>query len=297
MFQIIAGSNSLSIAQKLANAFNCSLISNCKHTFADQEIKIQLPADINYTDIIIVQSTSKPVNDSLIELLLTADTAKRTSAKQITAVVPYFGYSRQDKTNRNFESIAAELVANFFETAGINRIITLDLHAPKIEKFFKIKVINLSTTTLFAAAIGKQKNLVIVAPDSGSKTRAEQLAKLLDAEIAIINKHRTTQNECVMSELQGNVHKKNCIIVDDIIDTGETLCKATELLLNKGALSVTAAVTHAVLSNNISAKIETSQIAEVITTNSITHKNLPNKFKVLDVTNILQKELELMHTT
>lgn len=293
MLQIIAGSNSLSIAKSLADSLQCPSIKVCKQHFSDQEIKIQLSSTINCDHTLIVQSTSHPVNDSLMELFLTANALKHAGIKRLTAIVPYFGYSRQDKNNGNFESTAAELIANFFESAGIDCIITIDLHSSQVEKFFKIKILNLSTTTLFASAINKKNNTVIVAPDNGSRIRAEQLGQALDAEIAIISKHRTDCNNCVMSEVIGNVREKNCIIIDDIVDTGETLCKASELLFNKGALSVNAAVTHAVLSNNARNRIVSSKIGEVMVTNSITHKNLPSKFKVLDVTDILKKALEL----
>lgn len=293
MLQIIAGSSSLQIAQNLSEFFGCSLISKCKYIFADQEFTIQLPSNISSNHTFIVQSTSQPVNDSLMELLLTANALKCVGIKQITAIVPYFGYSRQDKSNSNFESIAAEMIANFFESAGIDCIVTIDLHSSQVEKFFKIKILNLSTTALFASVINKQNNTIIVAPDNGSRIRAEQLGQALDAEIAIINKHRTDYNNCVMSEVIGNVHEKNCIIIDDIVDTGETLCKAAELLFSKGALSVNAVITHAVLSNNATNRIASSKIGEVMVTNSITHKNLPSKFKVLDVTDILKKALEL----
>jgi ribose-phosphate pyrophosphokinase len=294
MLQIISGSNSLNIAEKLAESLECSLIKHCKQNFPDQELKIKLHPSINQNDAVIVQSTSKPANDTLIELLLLADAVKRTPAKQIIAVVPYFGYSRQDKILCDFEPLSAELIAKLIELSGINSLITVDLHSPKIQQFFKIKTINLSAVELFAEKIKNQKNIIVIAPDCGSKTRATQLSNLLHTDMAAIHKIRNANNHCSMTEISQNVQGKNCIIIDDIIDTGETLCLATDLLIQKGAASVTAVVTHAVLSEGAIDRIENSNISSIIVTNSIHHNSLPGKFEIIDITSILQKGIEIM---
>ena len=295
MIVITGNSNPLlakSIAKKLAMPIS---IAKTKK-FEDQELRIQLEDDFNGQDVVIIQSTSKPANDNLMELLLLSDTARHAGARHITAVIPYFGYSRQDKPTYNNGSISACLVANLIESSGVDRVITLDLHSKSSESFFKIYIQNLDSSSLFSYLFQDLNNYIVVSPDSGGISRAEKLAKLLFTDLAVINKSRDLTGKCKMDEVIGNIWRKNCIIIDDIIDTGETLCLAAELLMKQGAICVIACVTHAVLSGDSIKRIENSPIIKLYVTDSIANNTLLNKvskkIEVISVATIFANSLK-----
>lgn len=287
MTKIISGTHSKKLATQLSKNLKLSLVEAFVDHFEDEEIRIQLASGIHREDVLIVQSTSKPVNDHLMELLLLADTAKRLGARRIKALVPYLGYSRQDQPFSSFGPISAQLVATLIEAAGIDYLITLDLHSQQTKKFFKIDVQNIETTTLFTKILNDSVNLIIVSPDKGGKDRANKLSNSLGVNFAVMNKMRKSHNICQMDGMIGDVIGKHCVLLDDIIDTGQTLCKAAEFLMQHGALSVEAMVTHAVLSRRAIENIEESVIKKITVTNSIEQAYLSNKFKVIDIAPLL----------
>ncbi len=288
---IIAGSSSVILAKNIAAKLNAVYIEASVKHFEDQELRVQIEGQLYEQDIAIVQSTSKPANDHLIELLLLADAAKRAGARKITAIMPYFGYSRQDRSTYTNGPISANLVASLIEAAGIERIITLDLHSKQIETFFKIAVQNLETYSLFVRLFTDKKDYIVVSPDMGGLPRAQALSDQLDCGFAAMNKTRNSAGECFMNEIIGDVQGKHCIIIDDIIDTAGTICKAAELLVLKGAASIVACVTHPVLSKNSIALIENSPISRLYITNSIHHQHLPDKIKVISIDELLELAL------
>ena len=294
MTKIIAGSSSKKLAQQLSASLIIAQVEAFIERFEDEELRVQLADSIHEEDVIIVQSTSKPANDHLMELLLLVDAAKRSGARRVIALVPYFGYSRQDRPSYAFGPISARLVATLIEAAGVDHLITLDLHSQQAEGFFQIGVQNIETLTLFADLLKSQPNLMVVSPDIGGMIRARKLSSLLGVDLAVINKIRTTHNTCQMGEIIGNVAGKNCVLVDDIVDTGGTLCKAAALLMQHGALSVEAIATHAVLSGQAVANIEASVIKKIIVTGTIEQTQLPAKFAVADISVLLGKNLKRM---
>ncbi len=291
MKKIIAGTTSRSLAKSLALNLGIQEISVSIERYLDQELKVQLAEDVCSDDIIIVQSTSKPANDHLMELLLLVDAARRLGARRVIACVPYFGYSRQDRPSYKFAPISASLVASIMETAGIDHLVTLDLHSQQIEGFFKIGVQNLDTIEVFASHLKNRPNLMIISPDIGGTIRAKKLSGLLGTDLAVINKTRKSSNTCEMESIIGNVQGFECVIVDDIIDTGQTLCKAAEILINQGASCVEVMASHAVFSGDSLKNIENSAIKKVTVTNSIEQKILPKKFNVIDIAPIVSNYL------
>jgi ribose-phosphate pyrophosphokinase len=288
---IIAGNSHQELSQTIASKLHVPLIIANTKKFEDQELRIQMDGNLWQQDVIIIQSTSKPANDHLMELLLIADTAKRAGSNHITAVIPYFGYGRQDRPSYSNGPISASLVATLLEAAGVDRVITLDLHSKQIEGFFKIGVQHFDALSLFAKLFKDTNNYIVVSPDIGGVTRAQKFANLLGVELAIINKVRSSNGKCVMNNIIGNIEGKNCIIIDDIIDTGETLHHACELLMQNNALSVSACVTHAVLSKLSIEHIENSNFANIYITNSIKQESLSTKIKVIDISDLIQNAL------
>ncbi len=294
MTKIIAGSNSRQLTHRLSKDLDIAQVEALIERFEDEELRVQLADGIYEEDVIIVQSTSKPANDHLMELLLLVDAAKRSGARRIIALVPYFGYSRQDRPSYNFGPISARLVATLIEAAGVDHLITVDLHSQQAEGFFKIGVQNIETMTLFADLLKDQPNLMIVSPDIGGMIRARKLSGMLGVDLAVINKIRKSHNTCQMGEIIGDVTGKHCVLIDDIVDTGGTLCKAAQLLMKSGALSVEAIATHAVLSGQAVANLEQSEIKKITVTGSIEQANLPGKFVVVDIAVLLGKILKKM---
>ncbi len=288
---IIAGNSHPILAKGIATKLNAPLVIANTKRFEDQELRLQIDGDFNEQDVVIVQSTSKPANDHFMELLLLADTVKRAGARRIIAVIPYFGYGRQDRPSYNHGPISASLVARLIESAGIDRVITLDMHSKQSEGFFRIGVQNLDPLALFAKLFNSSEKYVVISPDIGGVARAQKLAKLMSADLGVINKTRGRSGECIMSEVIGNVADKHCILVDDIIDTGGTLCLAAELLMQRGAKSVSACVTHAVLSGDCKERIINAPFNKFYLTNSIMHNDIPNKIQVIKIDDVFVRAL------
>lgn len=280
--KIISGSSNPKLASRISQEIGAKLLDTKIDNFSDSELRVQVSDNIG-KDIIIVQSTSTPVNNHLMELLFLADTAKRAGAQNIIAIIPYFGYSRQDRCTYKYGPISASLVIKMLESAGITEIITLDLHSSQLEGMFNVPVTNLSTESIFFPILKNKKNIIAVSPDIGGIQRARNYSSLLGVDLAIINKSRDMNNIPSMSEIIGDVAGKDCIIVDDIVDGANTVCMATELLLKNGAASVRAIITHAVLSGDAITKIENSSLENIYVSDSIYHEKLPDKFTVIPI--------------
>ena len=266
--------------------------------FSDGEIYVEINENIRGNSVFVVQSTSTPANDNLMELLLCIDALKRSSAKNITAVIPYFGYARQDRKVVPRTSISAKVVSNLITNAGANRIVTVDLHAGQIQGFFDMPVDNLFTTPIFARYIKKNiksNNLTCVSPDAGGIERTRGLAKKINAELAIIDKRRPQAGKSQVMNIIGDIKNKNCIIVDDIIDSGGTIVNAVEALIKKGAKDVHVFVTHAVLSGDAVNKIKKSKIKKLIITDTIDNsrriKNI-SKIQVLSIAPLMAEAIK-----
>jgi ribose-phosphate pyrophosphokinase len=288
---VIAGGSHPNLAAQLAAKLRCEYVFADTQKFADQELKVYIEANLCHKEVIIVQSTSQPANDNLMELLLIADTAKRAGCGMIKAVIPYFGYGRQDKPSYVYGPISASLVARLIETSGINQAVTIDIHSKQAEGFFKIDIQNLNSVDIFISKFKDIENPIVVSPDVGGLSRAKLFAEKLESDVAIINKNRNASGECFVSSVIGEVKGKNCIIVDDIVDTGSTLYKSANLLIGKGANSVSACITHAVLSNNSVKQIEQLGLSRFLITDTIHHEYLPSFIEVLPINEFLANAL------
>ena len=270
--KILSGTSNPRLSKEISKKLKSKLINTNIKRFADGEIYIEINENIRGNSVFVVQSTSTPANDNLMELLLCIDALRRSSAKNITAVIPYFGYARQDRKVAPRTSISAKVVSNLITNAGANRIVTVDLHAGQIQGFFDIPVDNLYTTPMFARYIKKKfktKNLICVSPDVGGVQRTRGLATKLKVDLAIIDKRRPEAGKSEVMNIIGDVKGKNCIIVDDIIDSGGTIVNAVEALKKAGATDVYVFVTHAVLSGGAADKIKKSKIKKLIITDTI----------------------------
>ena len=270
--KLFAGNSNRVLAESVAKYLNIPLGKASVRRFADQEIFVEIQENVRGEDVFVMQSTSFPANDHLMELLIMIDAFRRSSAKRITAVLPYFGYARQDRKPGPRTPISAKLVANLITEAGANRVLTLDLHAGQIQGFFDIPTDNLYAVPVFArdvrAHYGKS-NVMVVSPDVGGVVRARSLAKRIDAQLAIVDKRRDRPGKSEVMNVIGDVRGKDCLLFDDIVDSGGTLCNAAEALLAKGATSVTAYITHGVLSGGAAARIASSKLKELVITDSI----------------------------
>ena len=271
---IFSGSSCIDLSDEVAKLLRIGLSSSQLGTFSDGEIQVEINENVRGHDTFIIQSTCSPADKHLMELMLLADALKRSSASKITAVVPYFGYARQDRRVRSSRvPISAKVVSDMFSSVGINRVLTLDLHSETIQGFFDMPADNIYATKLMVEDISKnysQDNLVIVSPDVGGVVRSRALAKYLDGlDLAIIDKRRDAANESQVMNIIGNVEGKDCIVPDDIIDTAGTLCNAANALKDAGASKVSAYITHPVLSGPAIERISNSQIDELVVTNSI----------------------------
>ena len=271
--KIIAGNANPTLAQEIADYSFAPLLPTKISTFADGEISVEFLDNIRGEDVFIIQSTSTPVNDSLMELLIMIDAAKRSSAKRITAVVPYFGYARQDRKSASRTPITAKLVANLLTTSGADRVLTMDLHAGQIQGFFDIPVDDLTSRLVFAKDIKRnviiEDGTVFVSPDAGGVVRARKFADMFHADIAIVDKMRPEAGKSEVMNLIGDVKGKHAILVDDIIDSGGTLCNAAKAIMDAGALSVRAYITHGVLSGEACTKVEKSVLTELVVADTI----------------------------
>jgi len=270
--KILAGTSNLKLCKDIARNLKLKLVNTNIKRFPDNEIYVEINENIRGNSIFVVQSTSNPVNDNLMELLICIDALRRSSAKNITAVIPYFGYARQDRKVVPRTAISAKLVSNLITDAGANRILSVDLHAGQIQGFFDIPVDNLFATPVFARHIKKNiktNNLICVAPDVGGVERARALSRRINVGIAIIDKRRPTPGKSEVMNIVGNVKNKICVIVDDIIDSGGTIVNAAKALKDKGAKEIYVYITHAVLSGSAVDKIKESQIKKLIITDTI----------------------------
>ncbi len=269
--KVLAGTSNSKLCKDIARQLKLKLVNSNIRRFADGEVYIEINENIRGNSIFVIQSTSNPANDNLMELLICIDALRRSSAKNITAVIPYFGYARQDRKVVPRTAISAKLVSNLITNAGANRILSVDLHAGQIQGFFDIPVDNLFATPIFARHIRKTKlnNLICVSPDVGGVERTRALSRRINSSIAIIDKRRPTPGKSEVMNIVGSVKNKNCVIVDDIIDSGGTIVNAAKALKEKGAKDVYVYITHAVLSGQAVKKIEDSKIKKLITTDTI----------------------------
>lgn len=279
--KIFTGNANPALAKEICDYLGLPLGEAFVGRFNNGEVQIMIDESVRGKDVFIIQPTSYPVNDNLMELMVMADALKRASARHITAVVPYYGYARQDRKTRGREPITAKLVANLMQTAGITRLVTIDLHAGQIQGFFDVPVDHLFGASILAKYINEKnmEDVIVVSPDLGGVTRARDLADRIGALIAIIEKKRPEPGVAKVMNLIGDVAGKNCIIIDDIVDTAGSLVEGAKALEEFGAKSVTAAVTHAVLTDPASERIANSNIKELIVTNTIPlpeNCNLPN---------------------
>ena len=270
--KIIACNSNKVLAEAITSYIGVKLADAIIRNFADGEIFVKINENIRGEDIFIIQSTSPPVNDNLMELLITIDAARRASAKRITAVIPYFGYARQDRKDEGRTAISAKLIANLITSAGVNRVVTIDLHAGQIQGFFDIPLDNLFSVNELIKDMKEKtigKNVAIVSPDVGGVVRARAFAKRIDASLGIIDKRRERAGETEVMNIIGKVENKTCILLDDIVDSAGTLCNAAKALKDNGAKEIYSYIVHGVLSGDSLKKIEKSQIKELVLTDSI----------------------------
>ena len=280
---IFTGNANPALAEAVAKQMNTQLGKAFVGRFSDGEIQVEIQENVRGKNVVVMQSTCYPTNDNLMELMIMIDALKRASAYRITAVIPYFGYARQDRRPRSARvAISARIIANMLQSvAGIERVLTMDLHADQIQGFFDIPVDNIYASPVLLSDLRTKKDndLMVVSPDIGGVVRARALAKQLDCDLAIIDKRRPKANVSEVMHLIGEVEGRHCVIMDDIIDTGGTLCKAAEALKERGAKGVTAYCTHAVLSGDAADRIASSQIDELVVTDTIPLNAGANKVK------------------
>ena len=287
--KILTGNSNKNLSHKISKYLKIKLVNSSIRKFSDGEIYIEINENIRGNSIFIIQSVSSPANDNLMELLLCIDALKRSSAKNITAVIPYFGYARQDRKVVPRTSISAKLVSNLITNSGADRVVTLDLHSGQIQGFFDIPVDNLFATPIFARHIKrkiKTKNMICVAPDVGGTARARALGKMLNVGLAIVDKRRPAPGKSVVMNVIGNVKDKTCIIVDDIIDSGGTIVNAAKILKQRGARDVHVYVSHGVLSGDAVEKIRKSQIKNLVITDTIDNSQKVKKAKNIEILTI-----------
>lgn len=270
--KILACNSNRPLAEAIAAYLNCSLTKADVRRFSDMEVFAEVQENVRGEDVFIIQSTSYPANDNMMELLVTLDALRRGSARRITAVIPYYGYARQDRKSGPRTPISAKLVANLITSAGADRVLTIDLHADQIQGFFDIPTDNLFSAPVLTEDMRRcypDDQLVIVSPDVGGVVRARAVAKRLDAGLAIIDKRRERAGVSEVMNIIGDVNGRRCIMVDDIVDSGGTLCNAAKALADQGAISVDAYVTHGVLSGGAVSRIASSPLNSLVTTDSI----------------------------
>ena len=296
--RIIAGTSNLPLSEKVAKYLGDKITDASIRRFADEEVYVEIKENIRGEDVFIIESLSFPANDSLMELLVIIDALKRASAKRITAVIPYYGYARQDRKPGPRTPITAKLVANLITTAGADRVLTLDLHAEQIQGFFDIPTDNLFAGPVFAKDINEKyniENLVAVSPDIGGVVRARAIANKLGASIAIVDKRRPKAGESEVMNIIGDVADKDCIILDDIIDSAGTICNAADKIIELGASSITAYTTHGVLTGKAIDRIEKSKLTELVITDSINNdekSQLSKKIRVISVSDLLGEAIK-----
>ena len=298
--KIFTGTAHPELAREICRRLQIPLGKALVSRFPDSEVKIQIHENVRGCDVFVIQSTCRPVNENLVELLVILDALRRASAERITAVIPYYGYARQDRKDRPRVPITAKLVADLLTSAGASRVVTLDLHAGQIQGFFNIPVDHLYATPVIVTYFKKLKlrNLVVVSPDPGGVERARAFAKRLKVPLAIIDKRREDDQAVVIMNVIGNVGGKTALIVDDMIDTGGTLVRSIEALLDKGAKKVYACATHPVFAGKAIEILRKSRVAEVVVTNSIPLSQEAKRYKrvhILSVGRLLAEAIRSVH--
>ena len=298
---LLTGNSNPQLAQNIARHLQLPLGKASVGTFSDGEIAVEILENIRGREVYLIQSTCPPVNDNLMELLIMADACKRASAARITAVIPYYGYARQDRRPRAARSpITAKLVAEMVSISGIDRVVTVDLHADQIQGFFSIPVDNVYASPVLLGDVWKKdtRNLVVVSPDVGGVVRARALAKRLDdADLAIIDKRRPRANQLEVMNIIGEVDARDCVLIDDMVDTAGTLCQAAAALKAKGAASVTAYITHPILSGPAIERISSSELDELVVTDTVPLSESAqscSKIRQLEVAELLAETIRRM---
>lgn len=299
--KIFAGNSSKKLAQAICSQLDLELGKLEVGKFSDGETCVNIKESVRGCDVFIVQSTNTPVNDNLMELLLIIDACKRASAGRITAVVPYFGYARQDRKARSRDPISAKLVADILQTAGANRVLTMDLHSSQLQGFFNIPVDNLLGMPVLARhfkKMGVPDNLTIVSPDTGSVVRSRLMASKFDAPLAIIDKRRPQANVMEVMNVVGDVKGRTCLMLDDMIDTGGTICQGAQALIDHGAKEVIACCTHPVLSGPAIERLQASALSKVVVLDTI---ELPeskrlDKIEIVSIADIFAEAIERVYT-
>lgn len=286
-FKVFSGTNSRYLAEKICKGLNCELGNMKIEHFADGEFSVSFEESIRGCQVYLVQSTF-PNSDNLMELLLMIDAAKRASAKSVIAVIPYFGWARQDRKDKPRVSIAAKLIADLLSVAGIHRLITMDLHADQIQGFFNVPVDHLYSSSVFGEYIRSLnlKNMVIATPDVGGSKRANTYAKHFGVPMVLCHKSRSKANEVDSMTVIGDVEGKNVVLIDDMVDTAGTITRAADLMISKGALSVRAIASHAVMSDPASERVENSKLTEMIFTDSIPYRKDCSKVHIISIANM-----------
>ena len=296
--KLVTGNSNLKLAKNISDYVGLGL-SNCDvKRFADKEIFVEMQENVRGEDVFVIQSTSFPANDNLMELLIIIDTLRRASAKRITAVIPYFGYARQDRKPGPRTPITSKLIANMIDKAGANRVLTMDLHAGQIQGFFDIPTDNLFAAPTLTTNIKnkiKDKSPIVVSPDVGGVVRARIIASRIGADLAIVDKRRERAGESEVMNIIGDVSGRSCFIVDDIVDSAGTLCNASDALLEQGAIDVYAYVTHGVLSGEAVERVNKSSLTKLIVTDTIEESDLvikSDKIEVISISSLLGEAIK-----
>ena len=299
--KILSCNSNINLAESISRTLNTRLVKAEVKRFSDMEVFVEVQENVRGEDMFVVQSTSYPANDNLMELLVSLDALRRASARRITAVIPYYGYARQDRKSGPRTPISAKLVANLITKAGADRILTMDLHAGQIQGFFDIPTDNLFAAPVFVKDIEekyKNKPVVIVSPDVGGVVRARAYARRINANLAIIDKRREKPGSSEVMNIIGDVFNHHCILVDDIIDSGGTICNAAKALIDVGAISVDAYVTHGVLSGSAVSNISNSPLSSLVTTNSIKATeavNMSTNIRQISIAPIIGEAIRRVH--
>ena len=299
--KILSCNSNINLAESISKTLNTRLVKAEVKRFSDMEVFVEVQENVRGEDMFVIQSTSYPANDNLMELLVSLDALRRASARRITAVIPYYGYARQDRKSGPRTPISAKLVANLITKAGADRILTMDLHAGQIQGFFDIPTDNLFAAPVFVKDIEEKYNnkpVVIVSPDVGGVVRARAYARRINANLAIIDKRREKPGSSEVMNIIGDVSNHHCIIVDDIIDSGGTICNAAQALIDVGAISVDAYVTHGVLSGSAVSNISNSPLSSLVTTNSIKATeavNMSSNIRQISIAPIIGEAIRRVH--
>ena len=300
--KILSCNSNLPLADSISKELNLKLVDAEVKRFSDMEVFVEVKENVRGEDMFVIQSTSYPANDNLMELLVTLDALRRASAKRITAVIPYFGYARQDRKSGPRTPISAKLVANLITSAGADRVLTMDLHAGQIQGFFDIPTDNLFAAPVFVKDIKDRYSdvsTIVVSPDVGGVLRARAIARRINAGLAIIDKRREKPGASEVINIIGDVSKHHCILVDDIVDSGGTLCNAAQALVSAGAVSVDAYVTHGVLSGSAVSRVLNSPLQNLVTTDSIQATEpikLASNIRQISIATILGEAIRRVHT-